>query len=242
VRRPSGIPLLSLAAASWALATVTTKVTLEQLTPVDLLAVEVSVGAGAVWIALILRGGAVRAAQRWRSARLGLVEPALAFALFDIGIDRTGAAAAAVLVAAQSIFTAALAGLILRERTTARVGAAVAVGFAGGVTGGLLGVGGGVLFVPALVFFLGLSQLAGEATSLLAIVPVAVLGAWRQHGYGNVRLREGVAVGVLSIPGVAAGSILANALPQRALELAFAGLQLFFAAGLARRALKRNRV
>ena len=122
------------------------------------------------------------------------------------------------------------------------IAAAVAVGFAGGVTGGLLGVGGGVLFVPALVFFLGLSQLAGEATSLLAIVPVAVLGAWRQYGYGNVRLREGVAVGVLSVPGVAAGSILATALPQRALALAFAGLQLFFAAGLARRALKRNRV
>ena len=65
--------------------------------------------------------------------------------------------------------------------------AAAAFGVAGGVTGGLLGVGGGILFVPALVLFLGLSQLAGEATSLLAIVPVAILGAWRQHGYGNVR-------------------------------------------------------
>jgi uncharacterized membrane protein YfcA len=120
--------------------------------------------------------------------------------------------------------------------------AAAAIGFCGGTLGGLLGVGGGVMFVPALVFFLGLSQLAGEATSLLAIIPVALLGAWRQHGYGNLHLREGLAIGVLSAPGVAAGAILANQLPERALELSFAGLQLFFAVGLARRALGRNRV
>jgi uncharacterized membrane protein YfcA len=122
------------------------------------------------------------------------------------------------------------------------IAAAAALGFAGGVTGGLLGIGGGVLFVPALVFFLGLSQLAGEATSLLAIIPVAILGAWRQHGYGNVRLREGLVIGVLSVPGVVLGAVLANQLPQRALELSFAGLQLFLAVGLARRAVGRNRV
>jgi len=120
------------------------------------------------------------------------------------------------------------------------IAAAAAFGFAGGVTGGLLGVGGGVLFVPALVFFLGLSQLAGEATSLLAIVPVAILGTWRQHRYGNVRLPDGIALGLLSVPGVVLGSVLANVLPERALKLAFAALQLFFAVGLARRALSRN--
>jgi len=120
--------------------------------------------------------------------------------------------------------------------------AAAAFGFAGGVTGGLLGVGGGVLFVPALVFFLGLSQLAGEATSLLAIVPVAILGAWRQHRYGNVRLPDGLTLGLLSVPGVLLGAALANTLPERALKLGFAGLQLFLAIGLARRALARNRV
>jgi len=122
------------------------------------------------------------------------------------------------------------------------IAAAAAIGFGGGVIGGLLGVGGGILFVPALVFFLGLSQLAGEATSLLAIVPVAMLGAWRQRRYGNVRLREGITVGLLAAPGVLIGALLANALPERALELSFAALQLFFAVGLARRALGRNQV
>ena len=119
------------------------------------------------------------------------------------------------------------------------IAVAASIGFAGGMAGGLLGVGGGVLFVPALVFFLGLSQIAGEATSLLAIIPVAILGAFRQHGYGNLRLREGLTLGMLSVPGVVAGAVLAEQLPERALELGFAGLQLFFAVGLARRALDR---
>jgi uncharacterized membrane protein YfcA len=122
------------------------------------------------------------------------------------------------------------------------IAAAAAVGFAGGVTGGLLGVGGGVLFVPALVFFLGLSQVAGESTSLLAIIPVAIVGAWRQRAYGNVRFRTGFLVGVLSLPGVLLGTALANTLSDQVLKVSFAALQVFLAIGLARRALGRNRV
>ena len=113
---------------------------------------------------------------------------------------------------------------------------AVAIGFAAGVTSGLLGVGGGILFVPGLVFFLGLGQLAAEATSLLAVVPVALVGALRQHGYGNVRVRDGMVVGALSIVGVIAGTVLANAVPERALEIAFAAVQLYFAYRLGSRA------
>jgi uncharacterized protein len=113
--------------------------------------------------------------------------------------------------------------------------AAIAIGFAAGVAGGVLGLGGGVLFVPALVIFLDQSQLSAEATSLLAMIPMAAVGAWRQHRYGNLRLRDGVLVGALSPLGVLAGTILANALAERTLELLFAALQLWFAAGLLRR-------
>ena len=116
--------------------------------------------------------------------------------------------------------------------------AAVIVGFFGGVSGGLLGVGGGILFVPALVFFLNLSQVSAESTSLLAIVPVAIIGAWRQRGYGNVRLRDGLWIGALSVPGVIAGTALANTLSEDALAFAFAGLQVALGIGLARRALQ----
>lgn len=108
----------------------------------------------------------------------------------------------------------------------------------GGAVGGLLGVGGGVIFVPALVIILGDSQLEAVATSLLAIVPVAMVGTWRQYRHGNVRIRDGVVLGLASIPGVAVGVLVANAVPQRALELAFAGLCLFVALQVARRALR----
>jgi uncharacterized protein len=114
----------------------------------------------------------------------------------------------------------------------------LAIGFCAGMLGGLVGVGGGVLFVPGLVFFVGLTQLDALSTSLLAVVFVAVVGAWRQHGYGNVRIRDGLIVGALSPVGVVAGTVLANAVSERALELSFAAVQIFFAWSLARRALR----
>jgi uncharacterized membrane protein YfcA len=107
---------------------------------------------------------------------------------------------------------------------------------AGGLAGGLVGVGGGVLFVPALTIFLGLSQVEGESTSLLIIVIVALAGAARQRGYGNLELRDALVIGALSPLGVLIGVVVANAVPQRVLELSFAALVLFVAFQLIRRA------
>ena len=115
--------------------------------------------------------------------------------------------------------------------------AAVLIGFVAGAVGGLVGVGGGILFVPALALFLGQSHLEAEATSLVAIIFVAVVGTWRQIGYGNVRMGDAVVIGVLSPLGVAAGTVVANNVSERVLEVGFAGLVLFFAAQLVRRAL-----
>jgi uncharacterized protein len=117
---------------------------------------------------------------------------------------------------------------------------AAILGFFGGAVGGLLGVGGGVVFVPALTIFLDQSQLTAESTSLFAIVPVAIAGVARQRGYDNVRLRDGVLIGLLSIPGVAGGVLIANAVSQRTLELSFAALLVVVAAQLAVRALRRR--
>lgn len=111
----------------------------------------------------------------------------------------------------------------------------IAVGLAAGLIAGLLGVGGGVLMVPALVVFLGLSQLEGEATSLLAIVPTALVGAWRQSRYGNVRLRDALIIGGLSVAGGAVGVAAANALPERVLRLGFAAIMVIVAVQLIRR-------
>jgi len=115
--------------------------------------------------------------------------------------------------------------------------AAILIGIAAGVVAGMLGVGGGILFVPALAVFLDLTQLEAEATSLLAIVPVALVGVWRQQRYGNVRAKDGLVIGVLSVAGVIGGVAASNAVPQRGLEIGFAVLTLLIAAQLVRRAL-----
>lgn len=112
--------------------------------------------------------------------------------------------------------------------------ATVLIGLGAGVLSGLLGVGGGILFVPALTVLIGLSQLRAEATSLLAVIPVALVGAWRQHRYGNVRPREALLLGALSAVGVLGGVVLSNVLPERGLRIAFAVLTLVIAARLAR--------
>jgi uncharacterized membrane protein YfcA len=111
---------------------------------------------------------------------------------------------------------------------------AIAIGFAAGAIAGMFGVGGGVLFVPGLAILLGLSQVDAEATSLLAIVPVAIVGAYRQSAYGNLRLRDGLVVGLLAVPFAALGVVIVNAVPERAIELAFAALMVYVAIGLLR--------
>jgi uncharacterized membrane protein YfcA len=114
---------------------------------------------------------------------------------------------------------------------------AILLGLAAGVVAGLLGVGGGALFVPALTIGFGLSQIDAEATSLLAIIPVALVGAWRQRVKGNADVRTGLELGVLAMAGAAAGAAAANAVPERALEIGFGLLMLIVAGQLARRAL-----
>ena len=117
---------------------------------------------------------------------------------------------------------------------------AALLALAGGLAGGLVGVGGGVLFVPALTIFLGLSQVEGESTSLLMIVVVALVGAARQRSYGNLELRDALVIGALSPLGVLIGVVAANEVSQRALELSFAALALYIAYGLARKALSEE--
>lgn len=114
---------------------------------------------------------------------------------------------------------------------------AALIGVVAGLFAGLLGIGGGALFVPALTLFLGLGQVDAEATSLLAIVPTAIVGTWRQRTYGNVRERDAALLGVLAIAGAIGGVVIANAVPERTLEVMFAALLVYVALTLARRAL-----
>jgi uncharacterized membrane protein YfcA len=107
------------------------------------------------------------------------------------------------------------------------------VGLAGGALAGLFGVGGGVIFVPTLALGLGLTQLHAEASSLLAILPTAIVGSWRQVRHGNVALAAAATIGVASIAGVQGGVLLAEALPETVLRRLFGGLLLVTAAHIA---------
>ena len=113
--------------------------------------------------------------------------------------------------------------------TTALV---IAVGLLGGVLAGLFGVGGGIIFVPTLALGLGLTQLHAEATSLLAILPTAAVGSWRQFRYGNVDPRAAALVGVGSLVGVQFGAVLATTLPEDVLRRLFGAFLLVTAAHL----------
>jgi len=83
------------------------------------------------------------------------------------------------------------------------------------------------------VIVLDLAQLSAQATSLAAMIPVVLVGAYRQHRYGNVKWRAALLVGLTSAAGVAAGTVLADALPEHVLRKLFAVLLLFVAAQLA---------
>ena len=119
--------------------------------------------------------------------------------------------------------------------------AAALLGLAAGVLAGLFGVGGGILFVPTLTLVLGLTQIHAEATSLLAVIPTALVGAWRQSRYGNVDWRASIIVGITAIGGVEAGVQIAESLPQHALRRLFGLLTLVVAAQVAWRAYSSQR-
>ena len=116
---------------------------------------------------------------------------------------------------------------------------AIALGFVAGVLAGLFGVGGGILFVPTLTLVLGLTQLHAEATSLLAILPTAAAGVWRQREYGNIRWRAALVLGLGAVAGVEVGVQIAESLPEHVLRRLFAVLMLAVAAQLAFRARRK---
>ncbi len=116
----------------------------------------------------------------------------------------------------------------------------IAIGAIGGVLAGLFGVGGGILFVPTLALVLGLTQLHAEASSLLAILPTAIVGTWRNQRYGNVDLRAAAIIGVASILGIQGGVLVAESLPDSTLRKLFGVLLLITSAHIVWRERQRS--
>ena len=116
------------------------------------------------------------------------------------------------------------------------VALALALGLTGGLLAGLFGVGGGIVFVPALTLGLGLGQLTAEATSLAAIVPVVAVGSFRQNRDGLVHWPSAAVLGGCSLIGVLIGAEIALDLPESTLRRLFAAFLVVSAIQMALRA------
>ncbi len=212
-----------LASLSWGLSTTLSKVAVEQLTSIDLFGIEVTTGALCLGGAALARG-ARPARPSAAVLLLGVLEPGVAYLLFDVGIAHTAATHGALLLATDSVFTIALAAALLGERIDRRLAFALAAGVTGSVLVSLHGGGGSmssafgdVLVVAASLGAAGYGVLAKrvapgrDALSLSAIqmlvaaaigLPLVAAAAAGHHSHlghvGAGHLLAALAVGVFA--------------------------------------------
>lgn len=117
----------------------------------------------------------------------------------------------------------------------------VLLGLVMGVASGLLGVGGGVIAVPALVAVFGVSDLVAKGTSLLVMIPTTLSGTLRNRSNGLVQVRTAVIVGLSAAVASVGGAYIALAVPPRVGTIAFGAFVLVIAVHLAVQALRAGR-
>ena len=124
------------------------------------------------------------------------------------------------------------------DLATAVVLGYLAAGFLMGLFSSFLGVGGGVVVVPLLVTFFDFSQQLAQGTSLVVIVPIALLGAWRMTQSGYTQWGQGVRIGLAAAVGAVGGAAIALVVASQALQIGFAAVLVFAAIQLVRKALR----
>ncbi|HUT75945.1 MAG TPA: sulfite exporter TauE/SafE family protein [Armatimonadota bacterium] len=110
-----------------------------------------------------------------------------------------------------------------------RLLALIVVGAVAGGSSGLLGIGGGVIMVPALVVLFSLTQHAAQGTALAVMIPTAMVGAYSYAGEGKVNLPVAAALTVGAVVAARCGAGLASVLPREALRTLFALLMVIAA-------------
>lgn len=113
--------------------------------------------------------------------------------------------------------------------------ALVLVGLVAGAIGATVGIGGGVIFVPALAIVAGFEQHLAEGTSLAVILPTMVIAAWTHSRARRVEWRAAVRIGAFGVLGGVLGAWLALSLDETLLRRLFAVLLLIVAARMLRR-------
>lgn len=106
-------------------------------------------------------------------------------------------------------------------------------GVGAGFLAGLLGVGGGILMVPAMVLLLGFEQHVAQGTSLVVIIPAALAGSITHHRKGSFALRDAATLALGGVLGAVIGALFALSLDGEVLRRLFAGLLLVTAARMA---------
>jgi len=107
----------------------------------------------------------------------------------------------------------------------------IGIGILTGVLAGMLGIGGAIIMIPALVFFLGFSQQAAQGTSLAVMLPpIGIIAAYNYYKAGEVNFKYALIIAVAFIIGSYFGSKLALNLPQALLKKIFGVLLLLVAA------------
>ena len=107
--------------------------------------------------------------------------------------------------------------------------ALVLIGLVTGTLAGLLGIGGGVVMVPAMVVFFSELNVVAKGTSVAVIIPTSIMGTWRNWKADNVDLRVAGIVGVAGIVSAIAGGIIADHMSQDLSNILFASLVLVVA-------------
>jgi hypothetical protein len=96
------------------------------------------------------------------------------------------------------------------------------IGVLMGVLSGLIGVGGGIIAVPAMIYFLGMDPRVAMGTSLAIIVPVALAGAMKRFHQGDVNVAAFVCISVLGMGSAVFGAWLSSQLSSLTLQRTFA--------------------
>lgn len=112
----------------------------------------------------------------------------------------------------------------------------VAIGAFAGWIAGLLGVGGGIVIVPALMVIFGVPPVLAKGTSLAVIVPTSIIGTWRNRKTRNLDVKVAALVGIAGVASAALGGWLAGRLADTASSYLFAVLLAAVAARLVRSA------
>jgi uncharacterized membrane protein YfcA len=98
----------------------------------------------------------------------------------------------------------------------------ITVGLVSGILGGLLGIGGGIIIIPAFIYIFGMSQHMAQGTTLaLMVPPIGLLAAWTYYNHGDVNLKVAAFVCIGFFIGGLLGAKLAAGIPEAMLRKTF---------------------